>query len=113
MDNATNTTRENKGADEPRHAGAQNPPLQKAERVAEEMGKEVEHYVDSAKEYWDDLADEVKQKGYIAKEGLKKARRYTDEYAHENPWRLISIAAGVGALAALLLGSSHHRCCRD
>lgn len=87
-----------------------NQPLQKAREVADEMEKEVDHYVQSAKDYWDEFADEAKQKGYIAKEGLQKLRRHTDEYVHKNPWHMIGVAAGMGALVALLFGGHRERC---
>lgn len=34
----------------------------------------------------------------------KAAARATDAYVHENPWRSVGIAAGVGLLFGLLLG---------
>ena len=36
-------------------------------------------------------------------EHAKQAARYTDEYVHENPWRAIGIAAGIGLLLGLLM----------
>ena len=35
----------------------------------------------------------------------KAAARATDEYVHDNPWRAIGVAAGVGVLIGLLIGS--------
>lgn len=40
---------------------------------------------------------------------LQRARlaaRNTDEYVHENPWQLISVAAGIGLLVGYLIHSS-------
>ena len=34
----------------------------------------------------------------------KQAARYTDEYVHDNPWKAVGIAAGVGFLIGLLTG---------
>ncbi len=34
----------------------------------------------------------------------KQAARVTDEYVHENPWRAVGIAAGVGLIIGLLIG---------
>jgi ElaB/YqjD/DUF883 family membrane-anchored ribosome-binding protein len=34
----------------------------------------------------------------------KQAARYTDEYVHDNPWKAVGIAAGVGFLIGLLIG---------
>jgi ElaB/YqjD/DUF883 family membrane-anchored ribosome-binding protein len=36
-------------------------------------------------------------------ERAKLAARYTDEYVHENPWRAIGIAAGIGVLLGLII----------
>ena len=36
-------------------------------------------------------------------ERAKQAARYTDEYVHENPWRAIGAAAGIGLLLGLLI----------
>jgi ElaB/YqjD/DUF883 family membrane-anchored ribosome-binding protein len=33
----------------------------------------------------------------------KQAARATDEYVHENPWKAVGIAAGVGFLVGLLI----------
>ena len=35
----------------------------------------------------------------------REAARFTDDYVHENPWRVIGIAAGVGFLVGLLAAS--------
>lgn len=34
----------------------------------------------------------------------KQAARATDEYVHENPWRAVGVAAGVGLIIGLLIG---------
>ena len=34
----------------------------------------------------------------------KQAARATDEYVHDNPWRAVGIAAGVGLIIGLLIG---------
>jgi ElaB/YqjD/DUF883 family membrane-anchored ribosome-binding protein len=39
-----------------------------------------------------------------ALEKAKEAAKATDEYVHENPWRAVGIAAGVGLLLGLLIG---------
>ena len=39
----------------------------------------------------------------LVTERAKQAARYTDEYVHENPWRAIGIAAGIGVLLGLLI----------
>jgi ElaB/YqjD/DUF883 family membrane-anchored ribosome-binding protein len=39
----------------------------------------------------------------VALKKSKEAARVTDEYVHENPWRSIVAAAGVGVLIGLLI----------
>jgi ElaB/YqjD/DUF883 family membrane-anchored ribosome-binding protein len=34
----------------------------------------------------------------------RQAARATDEYVHDNPWRAVGIAAGIGLLIGLLIG---------
>ena len=34
----------------------------------------------------------------------KEAARATDDYVHENPWRAVGIAAGVGLVIGMLIG---------
>ncbi len=34
----------------------------------------------------------------------KEVGRYTDDYVHDNPWRSVGIAAGVGLIIGLLIG---------
>lgn len=36
-------------------------------------------------------------------EKTKQAARATDEYVHENPWRAVGIAAGVGLVIGMLI----------
>lgn len=38
------------------------------------------------------------------REKTRAAARATDEYVHENPWKSIGVAAGVGLLVGLVLG---------
>ena len=34
----------------------------------------------------------------------KQAARVTDEYVHDNPWKAVGVAAGIGLLIGLLIG---------
>lgn len=43
----------------------------------------------------------VAEQAAIAK--AKQAARATDEYVHENPWRAVGIAAGVGLVVGMLI----------
>ncbi len=37
-------------------------------------------------------------------ERTRAAARATDDYVHENPWRAVGVAAGVGLVVGLLIG---------
>lgn len=39
-------------------------------------------------------------------QSARRAARNTDEYAHDNPWQIISVAAGIGLLVGFLIHSS-------
>lgn len=39
-----------------------------------------------------------------AVERTKEVARATDDYVHDNPWRSIGIAAGIGFIVGLLIG---------
>ena len=40
----------------------------------------------------------------VAVEKVKTAGHATDEFVHENPWKSIGVAAGVGLVVGLLIG---------
>lgn len=57
----------------------------------------VEARLAQAKHELDDLQDAVGQR-------VKHAGHSTDEFVHENPWKSIGIAAGIGLVLGLLMG---------
>ncbi|MDO9049889.1 MAG: YqjD family protein [Methylotenera sp.] len=66
------------------------------EKIAEVRSK-AEKSLSIAKAKLADAQDEV-----LAK--TKAAVKVTDVYVHENPWRSIGLAAGVGVVIGLLIG---------
>ena len=63
----------------------------------------------------DDLRARIGDRVAIARERLadaeaaivdtgRKAVRVTDDYVHENPWKAVGAAAGVGLIVGLLIG---------
>ena len=50
------------------------------------------------------LRGRVQEAQELALRRSKEAARATDEYVHDNPWRAIGVAAGVGVLIGLLIG---------
>lgn len=66
------------------------------EKVAELRSKAVES-INAMKERLGDVEHRMVEK-------TKEAAKATDEYVHENPWRSIGVAAGVGLIVGFLLG---------
>ncbi|MFA7350329.1 MAG: DUF883 family protein [Methylotenera sp.] len=66
------------------------------EKIAEVRSK-AEKSLSIAKAKLADAQDEM-----LAK--TKAAAKVTDVYVHENPWRSIGLAAGVGVVIGLLIG---------
>lgn len=90
-----------------------NTPMARANEVMQDMKDEVGGYVDTAKQKFDDAADQLRDKGAQAKDIAQDAVKQADEYVRENPWPAIGIAAAVGAVVALLVtGAAHQNCGR-
>ena len=70
-----------------------------ASQAGEKIGVARERIQDSLHEAKVKLAEAEA----VLRDQAKQAARYTDEYVHENPWRAIGIAAGIGLLLGLLL----------
>ena len=67
-----------------------------AGEAASEVRKRVQERLADAKE-------DLKQLQDIAISKAKAAGDATDQYVHENPWKSIGIAAGVGLVIGLLI----------
>ncbi|MBM3344555.1 MAG: DUF883 domain-containing protein [Betaproteobacteria bacterium] len=61
------------------------------------MRERLQEQLHHAKDRLADTRDVVVDK-------TKHAARATDEYVHDNPWRAVGIAAGVGLIVGLLIG---------
>ena len=82
--------------------------VDKAEELLETIGSEGG---EAARELRDRVSDTVrvarKRLGKLDASTRKAARQAvesTDEYVHDNPWRAVGIAAGVGLIIGLLIG---------
>lgn len=113
----------NFGTDQVRLPGDSSPAARASEtmnEIKQEVGKYVDRahdYVDRAKEQAADLKDEAKDRvdefvtdakaqGQKMKRQAEDQCQTIDEYAHENPWQVAAIAAGIGAVVAVLLCKS-------
>lgn len=73
------------------------------EETAASIKQQGEKYMEEAKEGWDDFTEDIKEKGKMVKQRVEEASKYTDKYAHENPWHVVGVAAAIGAFVALLV----------
>ena len=48
-------------------------------------------------------SDRAREAARATSERAREAARYTDDYVHEHPWAVVGVAAGIGALIALIL----------
>lgn len=69
---------------------------QAGDKISDLRGKLQDHLVSAKAKLADAEAAMV--------EKTKAVARATDDYVHENPWRSIGIAAGVGLVVGLLIG---------
>jgi ElaB/YqjD/DUF883 family membrane-anchored ribosome-binding protein len=61
----------------------------------ESITEQIQEGIREGKFSWSEI------QGVIA-DKTREAARVTDEYVHENPWKMIGIAAGIGVIAGLL-----------
>ncbi len=70
-----------------------------ASQTGEKLGVLRERLQDHMHKAKDRLVDTKE----IVVDKTKEAARATDEYVHDNPWRAVGIAAGVGLIIGLLI----------
>ncbi len=79
-----------------------------AEELLRATANQAGEKVTAARERIQDSVHRAKVKLAEAEDALmhstRQAARVTDEYVHENPWRSVGIAAGVGLIIGLLIG---------
>jgi ElaB/YqjD/DUF883 family membrane-anchored ribosome-binding protein len=79
-----------------------------AEELLRATASQAGEQISVARERIKDSLHEAKVKlaeaDAVVRERARQAARYTDEYVHENPWRSIGVAAGIGLLLGLMLG---------
>ncbi len=78
-----------------------------AEELLRETAGQAGEKVSSARERIQDSLFAAKERLVAAEEavlaGTRQAARVTDDYVHDNPWKAVGIAAGVGLIIGLLV----------
>jgi ElaB/YqjD/DUF883 family membrane-anchored ribosome-binding protein len=64
----------------------------------ENITDQIEQGIEQGRYTWKDIQETVTQK-------TKAAAEATDAYVHENPWKVVGMAAGLGLIIGLLLRS--------
>ena len=75
--------------------------------TASQAGEKMSEKVSVARERIQESLVSAKARLAVAEEAVvenaKQAARATDEYVHDNPWRAVGIAAGVGLVVGMLI----------
>jgi ElaB/YqjD/DUF883 family membrane-anchored ribosome-binding protein len=74
----------------------ENQTTQAAGSAIENLTDQIEEGIRRGKYTWTEIQDAVMSK-------TREAAATTDQYVHENPWKVIGIAAGLGFVLGLLL----------
>lgn len=87
--------------------------IEQAETLLKTLGEEGSEAVESVRKRVMRTVGQARARIADSSEAVREAAtstaNRTDEYVHENPWKSVAIAAGVGALAALLLSTQLRR----
>ena len=79
-----------------------------AEELLRATATQAGEKVSAAREKVQDSLHRAKVKLAEAEDVLidkgKQAARVTDEYVHDNPWKAVGVAAGIGLVIGLLIG---------
>jgi ElaB/YqjD/DUF883 family membrane-anchored ribosome-binding protein len=65
----------------------------------ENITDQIEQGIEKGKFTWKEIQENVTAK-------TKEAAEATDAYVHENPWKVVGMAAGIGLIVGLILGRS-------
>lgn len=78
-----------------------------AEELLRATAGQAGEKVNAARERIQDSLEAAKARLGVAQEAMiektREAARATDEYVHDNPWRAVGIAAGVGLVVGMLI----------
>jgi ElaB/YqjD/DUF883 family membrane-anchored ribosome-binding protein len=77
--------------------------------TASYTGAEIDAARENLRQQLDAAKEETRRLNRVAAEKIVRASSLADDYAHNNPWQLLGVAAVVGAIAGICLSGSRHR----
>lgn len=87
--------------------------VEQAEALLQTLGEEGSEAVETVRKRVMRAIGEARSRIADSRETVRdaavSAARRGDEYVHENPWKSVAIAAGVGAVVALLISTQMRR----
>ena len=72
--------------------------------TADQAGEKTKELRDRIKQRLQSARSKLAEVETVVAEKTKAAAHATDHYVHENPWRAVGIATGVGLIIGLLIG---------
>lgn len=72
--------------------------------TASQTGEKIGAIRERLQEHMHRAKDRLADTKEIVVDKTKEAAKATDEYVHDNPWRAVGIAAGVGLIIGMLIG---------
>jgi len=72
--------------------------------TASQTGEKVSALRERLNDHMHKAKDHLAEAKEVALEKTKQAARVTDEYVHENPWKAVGAAAGIGLIIGMLIG---------
>lgn len=72
--------------------------------TASQTGEKVSVLRERLNDHMHKAKDHLAEAKEVALEKTKQAARVTDEYVHENPWKAVGAAAGIGLIIGMLIG---------
>jgi ElaB/YqjD/DUF883 family membrane-anchored ribosome-binding protein len=72
--------------------------------TASQTGEKIGVIRERLQEHMHKAKDRLADTREIVVDKTKEAAKATDEYVHDNPWRAVGIAAGIGLIIGMLIG---------
>jgi ElaB/YqjD/DUF883 family membrane-anchored ribosome-binding protein len=72
--------------------------------TASQTGEKIGVIRERLQEHMHKAKDRLADTREIVLDKTKEAAKATDEYVHDNPWRAVGIAAGIGLIIGMLIG---------